>query len=94
MRSKQIILTTLAMMFFTSIIAQSSEKKKPPVSISGTAGVSYESYGLSRKPTGWTGFTPRKPWNQVRFILIPKSSLVKISVYHLILILQQPPPIF
>ncbi len=77
MRSKQILITSLAMMFCTSIIAQSSENKKPPVSISGTAGVSYESYGLSRKPTGWTGFTPRKPWNQVRFIFNPEIQFSK-----------------
>ena len=51
--------------------------KKPSFSISGNAGVSYEYYGLSRKPTGWTGFTPRKPWNQVRFNFAPTMTFGK-----------------
>ena len=51
--------------------------KKPGFSISGNAGVSYEYYGLSRKPTGWTGFTPRKPWNQVRFNFTPTMQFSK-----------------
>lgn len=46
-------------------------KKKNPFSISGAAGISYEHYGLSRDPNGWTGFTARKPWNQVRFNFSP-----------------------
>ena len=54
-----------------------STNKKPSFSISGTAGVSYEYYGLSRKPSGWTGFTPRKPWNQVRFNFSPEMQFGK-----------------
>lgn len=52
-------------------------QNKSPFSISGTAGVSYEYYGLSRKPIGWTGFTPRKPWNQVRFNFSPNMQFGK-----------------
>ena len=74
MRSKIILITTCAMILSTCINAQD---KKPSFSISGTAGVSYEYYGLSRKPSGWTGFTPRKPWNQVRFNFSPEMQFGK-----------------
>jgi hypothetical protein len=65
-----------------SLLALLSEKDfaqdvKSKFQISGTAGVSYEHYGLSRKPTGWTGFTPRKPWNQVRFNFTPEMKFGK-----------------
>ena len=39
--------------------------------MSGTAGITYEGYGLSRSPSGWTGYTARRPWNQVRFNFTP-----------------------
>ena len=49
-----------------------AQTKKPAAfSVSGTAGVSYEGYGLDRSPTGWMGYSPRKPWNQVRFNFTP-----------------------
>jgi hypothetical protein len=54
-----------------------TEPTKKGFSISGTMGVSYEYYGLSRKPTGWTGFTPRKPWNQLRFNFTPEMKFGK-----------------
>lgn len=44
-------------------------------SVSGTMGVSYEGYGLSRNPSGWTGYLPRRPWNQVRFNFTPTIKL-------------------
>jgi hypothetical protein len=47
---------------------------KPSFSISGTMGVNYEHYGLDRGPSGWTGFSPRKPWNQLRFNFTPVMS--------------------
>ena len=59
------------------IAFQASAQKKSPVKISGTAGISYEGYGLTRKPSGWTGYTPRKPWNQVRFNFTPKIEFSK-----------------
>ncbi len=34
-------------------------------------GITYEGYGLTRKPSGWTGYNARKPWNQVRFNFTP-----------------------
>ena len=64
-------------MVSTGIVAQETATKKPLFSISGTAGVSYEYYGLSKKPKGWTGFSPRKPWNQVRFNFSPNMQFGK-----------------
>ena len=53
--------------FNNKITAQS----KSPFKISGTAGISYEGYGLTTNPNGWTGYTRRRPWNQVRFNFAP-----------------------
>jgi hypothetical protein len=60
---------------FNAANAQDSAKNK--INISGTMGVSYEYYGLHRKPGGWTGFMPRKPWNQVRFNFSPNMKFGK-----------------
>jgi hypothetical protein len=46
-------------------------------SASGTMGISYEGYGLNRTPSGWMGYLPRKPWNQVRFNFTPTFSVGK-----------------
>lgn len=56
---------------------QSFAQKKIPVSISGTAGITYEGYGLNRNPTGFTGYQPRRPWNQVRFNFMPTIKFTK-----------------
>ncbi|HNA15584.1 MAG TPA: hypothetical protein PLT49_04490 [Ferruginibacter sp.] len=48
-----------------------AQTKHPGFSVSGTAGITYEGYGLSRSPSGWTGYTARRPWNQVRFNFTP-----------------------
>ncbi|MCX6315906.1 MAG: hypothetical protein NTW29_01340 [Bacteroidetes bacterium] len=76
MNKKHHLLLLLVLLQFTAS-AQDSTKKQPPFKISGTIGVSYEHYGLSRKPTGWTGFTPRKPWNQLRFNFTPTMQFGK-----------------
>jgi hypothetical protein len=55
---------------------QAQEKAKA-FQISGTMGVTYEGYGLNRNPTGWTGYSPRKPWNQVRFNFTPTMKFGK-----------------
>ena len=52
-------------------------QKKSPITISGTAGVSYEGYGLNRHPSGWTGYSARRPWNQVRFNFAPTIQFSK-----------------
>jgi hypothetical protein len=72
--------TKTSLFFFSAMLLSMTmmgQDKKPPFSISGTAGISYEYYGLSRKPSGWTGFTPRKPWNQVRFNFTPEMKFGK-----------------
>ena len=71
-RTQLFFITILVVMFSINTMAQNAESKKQGISMSGTAGISYEYYGLSRKPTGWTGFSPRKPWNQVRFNFTPE----------------------
>jgi len=54
--------------------AQTADKK---FSVSGTMGVTYEGYGLNRNPAGWTGYTARRPWNQVRFSFMPNFQFGK-----------------
>lgn len=58
------------MLLITGYLAN-AQTQKPSVSVSGTMGVTYEGYGLSRSPSGWTGYSARKPWNQVRFNFTP-----------------------
>ena len=60
-------------LFSSETFAQQNQK----IEVSGIAGVNYEYYGLSKKPTSWTGFTPRKPWNQVRFNFSPTMTFGK-----------------
>ena len=52
-------------------------QKKSAFAISGIMGVSYEGYGLNRNPSGWTGYLPRRPWNQVRFNFSPTMQFGK-----------------
>ncbi len=68
--------------FCLMIIASTSAfaQTKPKVQVSGNMGVSYEGYGLNRNPTGWTGYAPRKPWNQVRFTFQPTITTPKWSL--------------
>jgi hypothetical protein len=70
---KRILFLLLA---FASLQVQ-AQKKKSPVSITGNAGISYEGYGLSKNPTGFTGYTQRRPWNQVRFNFMPTINFGK-----------------
>lgn len=55
-------------------------KKKPKAVVSGTVGVTYENYGLTKNPTGWPGFSPRKPWNQVRFKFKPTITIGELKL--------------
>lgn len=62
-------------------IAQDTAKKKPLIKITGTMGITYEGYGLNVKPTGSNIYSPRKPWNQVRFLFNPTLHIGnKISI--------------
>jgi len=67
------LLCFIAILSVTGATAQ----KKSPVKISGTAGISYEGYGLTRKPSGWLGYMPRRPWHQVRFNFTPTIEFSK-----------------
>ena len=58
-------------------MSQEATIEKTKFAINGTAGISYEYYGLSKKPVGWTGYSPRKPWNQVRFNFSPNMQFGK-----------------
>jgi hypothetical protein len=58
----------LLICFFTQhVIAQ---KKNLPT-ITGTAGITYEGYGLDKNPSGFPAYSQRRPWNQVRFNFMP-----------------------
>ena len=52
-------------------------QKKNPISITGTAGITYENYGLTRNPAVFTSYQPRRPWNQVRFNFMPTIKFSK-----------------
>jgi hypothetical protein len=73
---KRFLLTSWIMVCGTALLAQ-EDSTRSNFSVSGTMGVSYEHYGLNRKPSGWTGFIPRKPWNQVRFNFSPTFQFSK-----------------
>jgi hypothetical protein len=70
---KRILFLLLAFAF----LQVQAQKKKSPVSITGNAGISYEGYGLSKNPPGFTGYTQRRPWNQVRFNFMPTINFGK-----------------
>jgi hypothetical protein len=61
----------------SSLIEKAKDNVKEKFQVSGTMGITYEGYGLSRSPSGWTGYQPRRPWNQVRFIFTPTFKFSK-----------------
>ena len=75
---KNKILVLLFLLLSAAASAQQEKEKK--FSIGGTMGISYEHYGLTVSPTGGTFFTPRKPWNLVRFDFSPTMNFGKWSV--------------
>lgn len=60
-----------------AVRAQTPKGKPVPVKITGTLGVTYEGYGLTRNPAGNNFYTPRKPWNQVRYTFNPLLQIGK-----------------
>jgi hypothetical protein len=68
-------LLLLGMMF--SATAANAQEATRAFSISGTAGIGYEGYHLSKRPAGWTGFMARRPESQFRFYFIPLLSFGK-----------------
>ncbi len=82
MRKKILTSCIFACLISSGSFAQDIEEKvkdkvKEKMNISGVMGVTYEGYGLTRKPSGWTGYQPRKPWNQVRFNFTPNFKFGK-----------------
>ncbi len=75
MKQKKIITACFLIFLFSS--TASAQEVKEKLNISGTMGISYEGYGLNRKPSGWTGYNARKPWNQVRFNFTPNFKFSK-----------------
>jgi len=67
----------LLCIFFNGIISAQDSTSSRKFKVSGSISVQYEHYGLSRNPTGWSGFLPRKPWNQVRFNWTPEFQFPK-----------------
>lgn len=54
-----------------------AQKKKAPISITGSAGIGYEGYGLDKNPSGFPAYSQRRPWNQVRFSFMPTIKFSK-----------------
>jgi hypothetical protein len=75
MMRKKIVTGCFLIYLFSSPV--SAQELKEKLNISGTAGVSYEGYGLNRSPNGWTGYNARRPWNQVRFNFTPSFKFGK-----------------
>jgi hypothetical protein len=64
----------IALLFFYNAALSQTQ---PPFSISGGLGITYEGYGLNIHPQGSNIYTPRKPWNQVRFNFNPTMQFGK-----------------
>jgi hypothetical protein len=74
----KLILLLFSMLFCAcKADAQDSTKKKLPIKISGVMGFTYEGYGLNVNPSGSGIYTPRRPWNQVRFNFSPTIAIGK-----------------
>ena len=60
-----------------SLLSQETTKPKPKVTVSGTMGITYEGYGLNLKPSGSNFYTPRRPWDQMRYTFAPSLQFGK-----------------
>jgi hypothetical protein len=75
MKSKVVISILFICLVYSNANAQTSPK--PKITISGSAGVSYEGYGLTLHPHTPYFYSPRRPWNQVRFNIAPQIKIGK-----------------
>jgi hypothetical protein len=73
----QFLISVFFLIFHNTLLSQENQQKKLPVKITGTMGITYEGYGLNLKPTGSNFYTPRRPWNQVRFNFAPTLQFSK-----------------
>ncbi|MBK8611385.1 MAG: hypothetical protein IPL84_15960 [Chitinophagaceae bacterium] len=78
MKSKSLSLFFCGFFIFCNFLH--AQTKKSPVSISGTLGITYEGYGLTVHPKTPVFYTPRRPWNQVRFNIAPKITIGGLSL--------------
>ena len=70
---------SLIFFFYWSMITMAQTKS--PFSISGTMGVTYDGYGLNTNPIQPPNFyTPRRPWNLVRFSFQPTMNFGAVKV--------------
>jgi hypothetical protein len=68
------------MVIVLTITAATAQTLNPKITISGTAGISYEHYGLMVNPKGSGFYTPRRPWNVLRVNLKPTIEFGKIKM--------------
>lgn len=73
---KKYILFIGILISFINSIAQSP----PKLSIKGTAGVTYDGYGLTTRPSGYNFYPARRPWNLVRFNFQPVITYGKFKM--------------
>ena len=66
LKHKRIFFFIMVFVMHTTVNAQ-----KRFFSVTGNASAVYEGYGLSRNPAGFTGYRPRRPWNQSRISFSP-----------------------
>lgn len=74
---KYIPLVLLFTILQGKLFSQDTAKKKLPFKVEGTIGFTYEGYGLNINPKGSNIYSPRRPWNQLRFIFTPTLSFGK-----------------
>jgi hypothetical protein len=68
---------TASLLLGACLPALTQDKKPVSFSVSGTAGITYEHYGLSVKPGSPSFYRPRRPYNQVRFNFQPTFQFSK-----------------
>ncbi len=71
------ILLLILLFHCANLFAQ--QPRPPKFSLAGSMGVSYEGYGLNLNPAG-SYYTPRMPWNLVRFNFAPIFNFGKWSL--------------
>ncbi len=67
--SNQVLFLFIALVL--SAANGNAQNSANPFSISGTMGFTYEGYGLNVNPSGSGIYSPRRPWNQLRFQFQP-----------------------
>jgi hypothetical protein len=81
-RAQCCLLLLVGAVVFGARAQDTTKKKKPEFSIGGDMGVSYEGYGLNLWPGRSTPpfYTPRKPWNMLRYNFSPTFTYGKWTI--------------